>query len=101
MTHLIPYFDIGTGIQADSKHNIEHAGGQVRVVIPGMGCLNCIDGIDIDVAQQEMLPEKDRQVAEGLGYIAGANVKAPAVATLNGVPANLAVTEFLAFFTGL
>lgn len=65
-----------------------------------MGCLNCIDGIDIDIAQQEMLPEKDRQVAEGLGYIAGANVKAPAVATLNGVPANLAVTEFLAFFTG-
>jgi molybdopterin/thiamine biosynthesis adenylyltransferase len=98
--HLIPYFDTGTGIQADPRQNIEHAGGQVRVVIPGMGCLNCIDGINIATAQQEMLPEPDRQVALQLGYIAGADVSAPAVASLNSVIASLAVTEFMAFATG-
>jgi molybdopterin/thiamine biosynthesis adenylyltransferase len=98
--YLIPYIDTGTGIQADPRQNIEHAGGQVRVVIPGMGCLNCINGINVATAQQEMLPEPDRQVALQLGYIAGADVSAPAVASLNGVIASLAVTEFMAFATG-
>ena len=98
--HLIPYFDTGTGIEANSAGNIEHAGGQVRVVIPGSGCLNCINGIDLDVAQQEMLPEPERRIAIERGYIRGADVPAPAVASLNGVIANLAVTEFIAFVTG-
>ncbi len=70
------------------------------MVIPGMGCLNCISGIDVATAQQEMLPEPDRQVALQLGYIAGADVPAPAVAPLNGVIASLAVTEFMAWATG-
>jgi molybdopterin/thiamine biosynthesis adenylyltransferase len=96
----IPYFDVGTGIQADSKQHIEHAGGQVRIVIPGMGCLRCIQGIDLAVAQQEQLPEPQRQIAVQRGYIAGADVPAPAVASLNGVVANLAVTELMAFATG-
>ncbi|MFC1604183.1 ThiF family adenylyltransferase [Planctomycetota bacterium] len=98
--YLIPYFDTGTGIKADADLNIEHAGGQVRVVIPGMGCLNCINGIDMSIAQQEKLPEPERQVAIKLGYIDGADIHAPAVASLNGVIANLAVTEFMAFATG-
>lgn len=98
--HLKPYFDTGTGIRADSNQRIKDAGGQVRVVIPGMGCLNCISGIDITTAQQELMPEPDRQVAIQRGYIAGADVVAPAVASLNGVIANLAVTEFMAFATG-
>ena len=98
--HLIPYFDTGVGIAADCDHNIEHAGGQVRVVVPGMGCLNCIQGIDIDIAGQEMRPEADRQVAIQRGYIAGANVTTPAVASLDGSVASLAVTEFMAFATG-
>lgn len=98
--HLIPYFDTGTGIITGPQQTIERAGGQVRVVIPGLGCLNCIGGIKIDVAQQELLPESDRNIAIQLGYIAGADIKAPAVASLNGVIANLAVTEFMAFVTG-
>jgi len=98
--HVIPYFDAGTGIVAGPNQTIERAGGQVRVVIPGMGCLNCIGGLKMDVVQQEMLPEPDRNVAIQLGYIEGADIKAPAVASLNGVIANLAVTEFMAFVTG-
>jgi molybdopterin/thiamine biosynthesis adenylyltransferase len=98
--HLVSYFDTGTGIKARPNETIEHAGGQVRVVIPGLGCLNCIGGIKIDIAQQEMLPESERNIAIQRHYIEGADVKAPAVASLNGVIANLAVTEFLAFVTG-
>lgn len=98
--NCIPYFDTGTGIEADSELNIEHAGGQVRIVIPGMGCLRCIDGIDLDIAQQEQLPEPERRIAIQRGYIAGADEPAPAVAALNGVVANLAVTELMAWVTG-
>lgn len=98
--HLVPYFDTGTGIKAGLNQTIERAGGQVRVVIPGMGCLNCIGGLKMDIVQQEMLPEPDHNVAIPLGYIEGADIKAPAVASLNGVIANLAITEFMAFVTG-
>ena len=98
--HMIPYIDLGTGIQADSSHNIEHAGGQVRTVIPGLGCLKCIKGIDLDTAQMEHLPEADRQFVVERGYIAGEDEHAPSVASLNGVVANLAVTEFMGYVTG-
>ena len=94
--HYIPYFDA----EAGPRHTIEHAGGQVRVVVPGMGCLHCIDGIKVDVADQEMRPEEERQIHIQLGYIDGEEIKAPAVASLNGTVANLVVTEFLAFATG-
>lgn len=97
--YMTPYFDCGTGIQVDDNQRIVHAGGQFRAVIPGMGCLHCINGIDLDQAQQELFPEEERQIAIRRGYITGADVKAPAVATLNGIMANLAVTQFLAWAT--
>jgi len=98
--YLIPYIDAGTGIQVNSRHEIEHAGGQVRIVLPGMGCLNCINGIDLDKANLETLPPSERLLPHQGGYIQGAEVKAPAVASLNGVIASLAVTEFMAWVTG-
>ena len=98
--YLIPYIDTGTGIKSDPNKGIKHAGGQVRVVIPGDGCLNCIDGLDLDIAQQEQLPEPERQIAIKRGYIAGANVHAPAVGSLNGPIANFAINEFIAYATG-
>ena len=98
--HMIPYIDTGTGLQSDEHHNIAHAGGQVRIVIPGMGCLKCIDGIDMDLAKMEQLPPDQRVGMVERGYIAGEDEHAPAVATLNGVIANLAVSEFLAYVTG-
>jgi molybdopterin-synthase adenylyltransferase len=98
--HMIPYADCGTGIQAGSDHSIEHAGGQVRTTIPGLGCLKCINGIDLDTAHMEQLPKEQRQFVVQLGYIAGEDEHAPSVVTLNGVVANLAVTEFMGYVTG-
>ena len=97
---MIPYWDCGTGIDADSHHNIERAGGQVRTVIPGQGCLKCINGIDLDKAKMEQLPEEQRQFVIQRGYIAGEDEHAPSVVSLNGVIANLAITEFMGFVTG-
>lgn len=98
--HLIPFIDTGTGIQSGEGQTIEHAGGQVRTVIPGYGCLRCINGIDMDVAQMEQLPEEKRRFAVQRGYIAGEDEHAPAVASLNGVIANLATTELMGYLTG-
>jgi len=98
--HMIPYFDCGTGIKADAKHNIEHAGGQVRIVIPGLACLRCINGINTDIAKMERLPEDQQQGMIQRGYIAGEDEHSPAVASLNGVIANFAVTEFMGYITG-
>jgi molybdopterin/thiamine biosynthesis adenylyltransferase len=98
--HMMPYIDCGTGIQAGAHYNIEHAGGQVRTVIPGLGCLKCIDGINMDVAKMEQLPKEQREFMAQRGYIAGVNEHAPAVASLNGVIANLAITEFMGHVTG-
>lgn len=97
--HLIPYIDCGTGIQAGSNQTIEHAGGQIRTVIPGLGCLKCINGINLDTAKMEQLPEEKRQFVIERGYIAGEDEHAPSVAPLNGVVANLAVTEFMGYVT--
>ena len=97
---MIPYFDCGTGIQATVDHNIEHAGGQIRTVIPGFGCLKCIKGINLDTAKMEQLPEEKRQFVIERGYIAGEDEHAPSVAPLNGVIANLAITEFMGLLTG-
>lgn len=98
--YMIPYFDCGTGIQATADKNIEHAGGQIRTVIPGLGCLKCIKGINLDTAKMEQLPEEKRQFVIERGYIAGEDEHAPSVASLNGVIANLAVTEFMGYVTG-
>ena len=98
--HMIPYFDCGTGIQSSEDHSIDHAGGQIRTVIPGLGCLKCIKGINLDIAKMEQLPEEQRQAVIERGYIAGEDEHAPSVAPLNGVVANLAVTEFMGFVTG-
>jgi hypothetical protein len=54
----------------------------------------------MDVAKMEQLPEEQRELMVQRGYIAGEDEHAPAVATLNGTVANLAVSEFLAFVTG-
>lgn len=98
--HLIPYIDCGTGIKASSEHKILHAGGQVRTIIPGQGCLRCINGIDMDKVKMEQLPEEEKQAVVQQGYIEGADEHAPSVVSLNGVIANLAVTEFLGYVTG-
>jgi molybdopterin/thiamine biosynthesis adenylyltransferase len=98
--YMIPYFDTGTGIEAASGQ-VQHAGGQVRVVIPGMGCLGCIEGLNRKGAREETLSEASRRTAISRGYITGADVPAPAVASLNTAVASLAVTEMMAFVTGV
>lgn len=97
--YLIPVIDMGTRIVA-KEERVKDAGGRVFVVRPGHSCLYCIGVLDAERVGKEALPpdERERQAREG--YVAGADILNPAVISLNGVVASLAVTEFLDLVTG-
>lgn len=97
--YLIPLVDMGTRVVAQ-EHRVKDAGGRVFVVRPGHSCLYCIGVLDAERVGKEALPpaERERQAREG--YVAGAGIQNPAVISLNGVVASLAVTEFLDLATG-
>ena len=98
--HAKPYFDLASdtgGEDSDAWY-----GGRV-VFCDGRRCLSCLGLLDQDqIARDSMSPEQraadariygiDRDTLEGTG---------PAVVSINGVVASLAVTEFIALVTGI
>ena len=100
LAHLTPYIDCGVGIMAPGG-TIGEAGGRVAVWTPGRPCLLCSAGDIIPaVAAQELESPEEREFRRAHGYVAGADVPEPAVISLNGTIASLAVTEFIALVTG-
>ena len=98
-TYLIPYFDVGVKLVADGEGSVEEIVGTVHYLRPDGSSLQ-----DRGVYTQEALQaaalrrgnpmEYDRRVKEG--YIAGTNEDSPAVVSVNGFYASLAVNEMLA-----
>ncbi|MCM8801138.1 MAG: ThiF family adenylyltransferase [Candidatus Omnitrophica bacterium] len=76
-------------------------GGRVIVAKPGEFCLLCAEEIDLEVARQELESQEESLYRKSLGYGLGETVPSPAVVSLNGTVASLAVTEFLMLVTGL
>lgn len=70
-------------------------GGRVVVARPGDFCLSCANQIDFEVAKQELETPATRERRKAFGYGLGEEMEAPSVVSLNGMIANLAVTEFL------
>ncbi len=99
VTCYIPYVDCGVGLDA-ADGRLRHGGGQVRVVLPGSFCLECIDGIDREEASAELSAGSVRQERRARGYIASADVPAPAVMFLNSTVASLAVQEAINVLLG-
>ena len=100
--YLIPFFDCGCGLAAHAEvgFRAHESGGQVRVVVPGGPCLECIDGIDREQARYDLLDARDRARADRLGYGLGSAAPAPAAMFLNMTIAALAVAEFFSLVTG-
>ncbi len=98
--YLVPYLDLGAGLEAAPEGGLSAAGGQVRLVCPGRACLACTDGIDRTEAAQEMLSPLARQRQAARGYIHGIDIPTPAVLFLNNAIASLAVAEFVNMWTG-
>ena len=57
--------------------------------------------IDMEIAKEELESEETRDLRRRQGYGAGDAAPAPAVVSLNGVIASLAMTEFMVMITGL
>jgi molybdopterin/thiamine biosynthesis adenylyltransferase len=100
--YLIPYIDVGTGINVEGTQ-VMQMGGQIRFVNPGTtSCLQCYSrGIDPLEAALDLMPEDDKQTRRALGYIEGTSLSPePSVIPLNGVLASLCVQEISKLITG-
>lgn len=98
--YMLPYIDIGVGIDADADGKVTEAGGQYRVVMPGGFCLECVRAINPTAASNDLLSPDQRKVHQQRGYIPSEDTPAPSVVFLNGTLASLAVAEFLNILTG-
>jgi molybdopterin/thiamine biosynthesis adenylyltransferase len=95
--YMIPYIDMGvTIVVADG--NISHIYGRVQLLAPGLACFACDNLLDANEVRQDMMTAFERQVDP---YIQGDREPAPAVISLNGTVASLAVTMLLAVATGV
>lgn len=95
--YLIPLIDSATEILPNSTSGT--FGGRVILTQPGKFCLSCANAIDMDIARQELESPEAKEVRHAHGYGLGEMEKSPAVVSLNGVIANLAVTEFMMLIT--
>lgn len=89
--YQIPLFDMGVSLKA-TKGTLQFANSELRTVLPGDPCLECMGIINPD----ELI--KEIQGFSPQGYLEGE--KEPAVISFNSVIASLAVTDFLSVFTG-
>jgi molybdopterin-synthase adenylyltransferase len=98
--YLIPYIDCGVGIEVE-EGRIKDAGGRVIVWVPGRPCLLCAKEINTRIAAEELESTEQREFRKRHGYVSGASIPEPAIVSLNGLVASVAVTEFLALTTGV
>ena len=101
LAYGIPLVDIGTGIFVDTEtEQVDNIGGRIATVVHGGPCLSCMDEIDTAEARHYFAAEDEQRQAEALGYVTGADEPTPAVVSLNGIAANLAVTEAATMVVG-
>jgi len=94
--YLIPYIDLGTGLNvADGQ--IRDAGGQLWFVRPGGFCLHCTGAIDPARARIDLMDPLERARHEER-Y--GTTSAQPSVIHLNAVIASIAVGQVIKFATG-
>ena len=92
--------DCATEILLEEGKLVEF-GGRVVVCRPGEFCLDCAQQLDMEIVKQELEGPEFREARKRHGYGVGEAAAAPSVVSLNGVIANIAVTEFLVMTTGL
>lgn len=100
LAYGIPYIDLAVGIEAPDGH-VSDAGGRIAIVMPGGPCLQCMRLLDLEEVRHWLRSERERDVALARGYVSGGAVTAPAVVSLNGAVASIAVNEFAALVTGV
>jgi molybdopterin-synthase adenylyltransferase len=95
--YLIPCIDTGTTIIV-SDGRIKYIYGRVQMIAPGLSCFTCNGLLDGNEVRRDMMTAFERQLDP---YIQGAREPAPAVMSINGTVASLAVTMFLSSICGV
>jgi molybdopterin/thiamine biosynthesis adenylyltransferase len=96
----IPLIDSAAEIYPE-EGQVREFGGRVIIARPGDFCALCASQIDLKAAKIELESPPEREFRKKHGYGLGTRVIAPAVISLNGIVANLAVTEFLMLLTSI
>jgi molybdopterin/thiamine biosynthesis adenylyltransferase len=95
----IPYFDLATDTGGEDE---DWYGGRI-VCCNGTRCLSCLDLLDQRLIRLEQMTETELETERRLyglkGNLLGGT--GPAVVSVNGVVASMAVTEFMAHVTGI
>lgn len=97
--YLLPYFDLGVRLDADGQGGINYVCGNVNYLLPGgssllsRGCYTS-ESLRVDSLRRRNPGQYQEEMEEG--YIKGASVESPAVVSVNGFCATMAVNEFLA-----
>ena len=95
--YLIPCIDTGTTI-AVANDRVTHIYGRVQLLAPGFACLTCSGLLNAAEVRRDMMNAFERQADP---YLQGAREPAPAVMSINGTVASLAVTMLLAVVSGI
>jgi molybdopterin/thiamine biosynthesis adenylyltransferase len=95
--YMIPYIDLGTTIIARDGH-VSYVIGRVQLLVPGLACFVCDGLLDPNEVRRDMMTAFERQSDP---YLQGAREPAPAVMSINGTVASLAVTMSLSLVCGI
>ena len=95
--YLIPCIDMGVTI-AVAGGKVTHIYGRVQLLAPGHTCLTCSGLLNPNEVRHDMMTPFERQADP---YIVGKREPAPAVMSLNGTVASLAVTMLLSVVCGV
>jgi len=89
--YYVPVLDLGVELQTAGA-----MGGRVTWLAPGAACLWCLRVLDPQRVRAEQLPRAAARQEIVRGYIQDLDEPAPAVVSINGAIASIAVTELLA-----
>ncbi len=95
----VPYFDLGVRLDADGQGGINVACGSVHFLLPGGSSLLSRNVYTPEALRAATLRRSNPAQFESElkeGYIKGAKVESPAVISINGMCATLAVNNLLA-----
>jgi molybdopterin/thiamine biosynthesis adenylyltransferase len=95
---LVPVIDMGVAI--DVRHQDEpRIAGHVKALAPELPCLWCVGNLDPRQVREEMMTSEHRN--SDPYFLGRTDVVQPAVISINGTVASLAVTMFLALVAGI
>ena len=97
--YLVPVVDLG--VEVDPSDDAFRAGGGVRTMRPGRGCLWCAGTLSSALVREEYLPDAERALERQRGYLRGSDEAAPSVIALDGVVSSLAVLEVCQLLVGM